>query len=385
METLLKEDINLGASNIHVSEYQKADHRWGKAGRPLPELLKEIVRQEQNKQDFISPSNRMNYYENKLGTPKGAFPVRNMFHSQVASHLHDNYSMSKKNYDHLLEHEPELHAHTVNYFWRNRPNDEARLVRVLDGKARAYMSDRYAIFDNFELTQGVLEPIMNMKDVTMSVASAQVTERKLYLKFVSDIEGRVGKDVIYAGLEIGNSEVGASTVYWKMLFARVGCFNISSTALAYGKKHFGGRRSASDTRIEAAYSEDTRKLDTEVVKRKLIEGIQWAISPEVFNQELDKYRDAQGISIENTTVARLPKIVEVASKYHGLNIRETDNVMDLFFKEHDYTQYGLCQAITAASKDADYDRASEMEGIGHKVIEMKRSDWTGIYQEAAKN
>ena len=35
--------ISMGVSNIHQSQYQNTDHRWGKKGVPIQQLLEEIV------------------------------------------------------------------------------------------------------------------------------------------------------------------------------------------------------------------------------------------------------------------------------------------------------------------------------------------------------
>ena len=45
----------------------------------------------------------------------------------------------------------------------------------------------------------------------------------------------------------------------------------------------------------------------------------------------------------------------------------------------DLTQYGMHAAVTRASQDSqDYDRASDMETVGGKIIELPASDWKVI-------
>lgn len=373
--------ISMGVSNIHRSEYQNTDHRWGKKGVPIRQLLEEIVRQEKVKVDRTVPSRDLRVDINGLLRVNADTRVNmsDRFRGHLASYL----EIPKQYVDKLAAKDVELMAINFNRLLAARDSSEARLVRMLDGKARALMSDTYAVFDHCQLTRGVLQPLM---DRGLSVASAQITETKLYLKFISDIEGRVGDDVIYAGLEIGNSEVGASTVYWKLLFARVACFNVSSTALAFSRRHSGNRKTKAERSLDAVYSEETKMLDTVLTQRKLLEGVNHALNPITFERELDKYRLAQGIQIEGKASEQESVVGEVLTNYLAMSGEEHKSIHDLFFDSSntDRSVYGLCQSITEASKFVEsYDRASELEGLGHKVIEMTKSDWNGVYKAAA--
>jgi hypothetical protein len=52
--------------------------------------------------------------------------------------------------------------------------------------------------------------------------------------------------------------------------------------------------------------------------------------------------------------------------------------------QQELTKYGLMQAVTRASQDADdYDRASELEQLGGQIIELAPSQWRIIAEARA--
>ena len=53
-------------------------------------------------------------------------------------------------------------------------------------------------------------------------------------------------------------------------------------------------------------------------------------------------------------------------------------------KIRDLSKWGMANSITRYSQDADvsYDRATELEAIGGKVLDLKPSQWKSV-QEAA--
>ena len=63
------------------------------------------------------------------------------------------------------------------------------MVRTLDNKARAFLSDRYRPLDNFDLATAVLPRIA---DAGCKVRSAQLTENRFYIQATTD---RIQSDV----------------------------------------------------------------------------------------------------------------------------------------------------------------------------------------------
>lgn len=189
-----------------------------KTGRNLQEVLVELNRQNQAKQDFISPAQGMRLREdgqtfeiNHLTTSQQeVFGTTSLFHRQVASAL----GIPAKYYDLMQAQKPELLAENVNSWFADKPS--SYMVRSMDygaGQvARALLSERYRRIDNMEIATSVL-PLFAGND-QYEVMSCEVTENRLYLKVVNhrlEMEVRKG-DIVQAGVMISNSEVGLGAV-----------------------------------------------------------------------------------------------------------------------------------------------------------------------------
>ncbi len=105
-----------------------------KTGRNLQEVLVELNRQSQAKQDFISPAQGMRLREdgqtfeiNHLTTnQQEVFGTTSLFHRQVASAL----GIPAKYYDLMQKEKPELLAENVNSWFADKPS--SYMVRSMD-------------------------------------------------------------------------------------------------------------------------------------------------------------------------------------------------------------------------------------------------------------
>ncbi len=386
-------NIEIGPGSIHESQFANNTHRWGKTGMPLGDLLVEVRRRSESKKDYLVRTKDAVTYANigqdgKIvlqGLEYDAFEVTDHTHQQIAT-LH---GIPKQFYDSLKDNHPVQHEHLVQGLFGRLPSDHSRLIRVLDGKCRAILSNSYSKYDNYDVCENILQPLMNTNQWDMKLASANVSDSRLHLKFVTDLEGNVGDDIIYAGIQITNSEIGLGSVRASLLFARIACFNISSTAMSYGKMHKGRKQLAGE---EIVYSQETQALDNTAVMAKLKEEIEHMLDPEVFDRELNKYREASLIKITakdspyaGSNNASTPAVIEQVNKHLGIKKEESVDVLTNFFEDSsNYTVYGLSNAITTTSKTCDYDRATELEKLGHKVVELKPKEWQEIYALAAK-
>jgi hypothetical protein len=75
--------------------------------------------------------------------------------------------------------------------------------------------------------------------------------------------------------------------------------------------------------------------------------------------------------------------IEEVKRIFTLSDDETDNVLTQLIKQGDMSRYGLLNAMTAASQSIeDYDRATEFERFGGKVMELSNVEWKEIAQAA---
>src|SRR5690349_20371387 len=128
-----------------------------KSGKTLVELAQEIQRQSRNKADYVTPTQSLSITFDQAPAIEiadvGHYGLTPVAHRQISGNL----AIPADFYDRLLAgavelrdpYEPgrSLYESTVNSLLQARAADERRLVRTLDGNARAFLSDRYRPLD----------------------------------------------------------------------------------------------------------------------------------------------------------------------------------------------------------------------------------------------
>ena len=181
-----------------------------KTGRTLQELGLELQRQRSVRQDYVADSRSLSFRtedgDSKLGMSMGEklleFGVNPLAHQQISTRL----GIPLKYYQRMQKEAPALLDANVNN-WLQQTRDR-RMLRIMDGNVRAFLSDRYRRLDNLELCAAVLPIIKDMKGAV--IESCEITDAHLYLKVINrrmKAEVTVG-DAVQAGFVISNSEVG---------------------------------------------------------------------------------------------------------------------------------------------------------------------------------
>ncbi len=120
-----------------------------KQGKTLQELGRELQRQRLNRQDFLADTRALemesDFYGSTLhlsldGKTYG-FGIGELAHQQIASRLNIPFRYYQK----MQSEAPELLDRNVNTWFGKNP--ERRMIRVLDGKVRAFLSDRDCVSD----------------------------------------------------------------------------------------------------------------------------------------------------------------------------------------------------------------------------------------------
>jgi hypothetical protein len=182
-----------------------------KTGKTLTEMAMELERQSKCKQDIVADTRTIEMTpEGDLAIQNGSrleFGITNHAHSQIAARL----KIPKTYYDRMQTEAPALLAANVNQWFQTNP--ERRMVRTLDGNARAFLSDRYRRLDNYELAEAVLPVLAGMGD-GLKIVSSEMTGSRMYIKVINqrlELEVEQG-DVVQAGICISNSEVGLGSL-----------------------------------------------------------------------------------------------------------------------------------------------------------------------------
>lgn len=343
-----------------------------KQGRTLEELGKELLRQRDARKDLIANTSQLEMHSESqfstLSIPINGkaeeYEVGYIAQRQIASRLQIPFAY----YERMRKEIPELLDRNVNDWFKHSP--EQRMIRILDGNVRAFLSNRYRRLDNLELCAAVIPVIREMPGAV--IESCEVTDSNLYLKVVNrklKAEVDVG-DVVEAGFVISNSEVGLGSLKVEPLIYRLVCRNgLICKDHAQKRYHVGRQVEGGDDAYEL-YSDETLKQDDKAFFMKVQDTVRCAVDEAKFNLVVSRMRDAKKIPLEHDPV----KSVEVLADRFSLTQNERGDVLRQLFMGGDLTRYGLLNAVTAASKLADYDRATELERIGGEILALPVQD-----------
>lgn len=368
-----------------------------KKGKSLQQLAIEIERQAESKRDFAAPVSQIEMVPTAAGivlalgerpivssdvlmlNKRQDFGVNKIAHSQVGEYV----GIPKAYYDRMLTDDPALLAANVNT-WLPRMKDTTgkRLVRTLDGQVRAFLSDRFRPLDNFDLANAVL-PVL--QDKKLKIVSCEITERKLYIKafnaeIAREIE-RVGhdhiamRDVCSPVICISNSEVGFGSLSITAGIFTEGCTNLAFFSDSSMKKYHVGKGVGDIEQIQAVLSDKTKRATDAAI---------WMQVRDIVNSAFDEQRFAGLVeTVQATTDQKIGgdvvKVVELVSESFGFTKTEGKSVLTHLIEGGDLSRYGMFNAITRTAEDlADYDRATEFERAGGKVIELPRNQWEKI-------
>ena len=333
-----------------------------KTAKSIIELAQEIQRQALSKRDFLVPTNVTEVFANgkqQITFNGNLYDLSDHALGQIAERVR----IPKRYLDIMRLENPELLAHNINDWFQKKP--EIRMIRTLDGKARAFLSNRYRPLDHLALVEAVF-PALQAADA--KIVSCDITERKMYIKAVIPhicelIPGasHMGDDHINPSIMISNSEIGLGGLTVLPGLHDPICTNLCFfTSDKYTKFHLG------------------RKVQS--VFAQLKDTIEASLGGEVFKQIVNRVRNARGQVIEEKQVQ---KVIEVTSKKFSLNEDEKGSVLAYLIERGDLSQWGISSAITRASEDvADYDRASELESLGSKIIEFPQNEWRQLVSAA---
>ena len=153
-----------------------------KSGISLVDMAKEIQRQADLKADYMldTRSLRLEPFDSKLylnaydqsGVPAlEPLEVNSIAHRQIGTHL----KIPAAYYDKMLEEYPQLLAQNVNAWFQREPS--VRMIRTIEGTARAFLSNRYRRIDNLDIASIVLPVLQDMEG--MHFESCQLTESRM--------------------------------------------------------------------------------------------------------------------------------------------------------------------------------------------------------------
>jgi len=389
-----------------------------KRGMTIEELLAEVQRQSNAKKDYVASTQNDVRMVPMAGFPNDVAvvlqkgqdsevdrglsqnvaeylntPVEPLERLEVTEHAHRQIAgrlqIPWKFYARMLDDHTDIMLDAVNKLFEREPG--TRLLRTMDNKLRAFLSDRYKRMDNDKLLEATLPEIVK-GDLETTLLSSQVTDRNLYLKVLftgEEMQQEIGKtrdgtpDIVKPGFSMKNSEIGAGSeeisAFFYRSFCHNGCVFGKTDAFSFRRVHLGG------TLIEGAnfevMSDKSKKLEDETILSQVTDVMHAIASPEFVNQMGDKLRSLkEGTTIENPVPA-----IEVLSKEVGLSQPESDQVLQNLIEDRDYSRWGVVNAVTKVANEdvVSYDRASDLEVLGSRLIDITNANWQRLVQAEA--
>ena len=353
-----------------------------KTAKTIQQLANEIARQNKVKKDYTAPTNLIRLLPNgslALGNQPDQksearfFNVNKNCHAQIAARL----KIPKQYYDRMLVDSPDLLSGNVNHWFSNQP--EHRMIRTLDGTARAFLSDRYRPLDNYDLLNAAL-PIISANKC--EIKSCEVTESRMYLKVLFPkmrAEVKQG-DVIQAGLCLSNSEIGAGSLKSEILLYRLVCDNGMIGSNSMKRYHVGKSQGTDFESISEVLTDRTKELSDVAFWAQVKDVIRASFNEAHFLNEMDKLRAAAGEKLQTTEI---PKVIEIVKSSFNLNDKQGEDIMVHLCEGGDFTKYGLANAVTRTATDQEsYDDATALERLGGQIIELPAKDWNQIAKAA---
>ena len=352
-------------------------------GMSLIELAQEIERVEAAKEDYVVPTSKMEMADSgQLTMAEGEdkdklLGINNLAHEQIAERL----KIPAPYYKRMLADEPALLAKNVNTWLHKKP--ERRLVRVLDGRVRAFLSDRFSPRENYSIAMEVLPVLKNTGGLEIQAAS--ITERRMYVKVTSkDLvapitvtrNGQQVGDVLYGGINVSNSEVGVGAADISLFIVVLSCTNGMTREHSLREIHVGRRLEGEAEQI-SFYSRETIEADQIAFRMKVRDSLKHAFNKELFLEEVTRYQEVAG---RHFIASKVPDIVErVTKRFTNLGKNDGKSLMDALYGVGDFSQWGLSQAITSLANGVeDFDRINELERLGGQIIDLKPDEFSTL-------
>jgi len=362
-----------------------------KSGKSLMDLAAEIQRQSAVKKDYVADTRNLEMIadaspdrptaggEVKLVLRNGdstVLEVGALAHRQIGERI----GVPAKYYDRMLTEDPELLAYNVNRWFQRSP--EKRMVRTLDGAARAFLSNRYQRIDNVQVADVVLPVLSEIPGI--EIMSCDVTERRLYLKVVThairgEIASRRVGDFVEAGIMISNSEVGLGAVSVTPFFHYLACLNGMVRNKDSLRSQHVGTAYDGDENLAHMLADDTRETVDRGILLKIRDVVKFALDRTKFDEAL-ALMQAQ---TKQEVTGDPAKAIELLASDFGFSEVERGGVLRHLIQGGDLSRYGLMNAVTRTAEDLpDYDEATRFETLGGRLLDLPAANWKRIAEAA---
>lgn len=263
------------------------------------------------------------------------------------------------------------------------------------GVARALLSNSYGVNDHLDVLTAAMQGVRDA-GVDVDVQACDLTDRRMYVRIAAPSVaalapallagyrspfrdenlnalrggdpvnfgyGPVDEPLVFAGLVISNSEVGAGAFsIAPRLIVKVCTNGMIMTADAIRAVHLGSK--LADGLI--VWSADTMSKNLAVVTAKARDAVATFLSAEYVNAAIAKLTETAG-----TPLADSERTIEHVSKKLAFSEQQTRGILDHFIRGGQVTSGGVMQAVTSfAQTVTDADAAHDLESRAVQAMEL---------------
>jgi hypothetical protein len=250
------------------------------------------------------------------------------------------------------------------------------------GVARAFLSDRYLRLDNYDVLMAVLNGIRDT-GVSVHVASCDLTERRMYVRFVSPeihvlaprllrdyrspFDGRRGSDlpVISGGFILVNSQTGFGRYRLEPFIQVEVCGNGQTVDKGVlGRTHLGAKITDDGGIIDP--SAETMKRLLALVTAQTKDAVRTYLDVDFVNRAVRDLEQAAGI-----VVAKPDETIKIVGQKLKYTEEQQADILAHFIRGADLSTGGVMQAITSYGRAvADADVAYRMESTATQALRL---------------
>lgn len=275
-----------------------------------------------------------------------------------------------------------------------RDDESTRIVRTYQdvdspGIARAFLSDRFKLFDHMNILNAALPPLAEHGN-DYQVERAVVTDKKLYLNLRSrsiqadreDDDGRAVGDVMALGMFLRNSETGTGSVALGNMTWTLACLNGMEKR---NEKRFAHLTSSQgDGETWAAMTDEAKEADNKALELKIRDLAAAYSSRDAFDKIVEDMKAAARDHIAEGTEPQAA--VQQLSQVLKLSKVETGAVMSGLFATLQQPGYvgqpvsraTMVNAVTAAAHKAAADDVTTWAQRGDAVLNLARNQWESV-------
>ena len=356
----------------------------------LSELAAELERQQAAKVDYVADTRRMHFttgFEDDQ-RPRSMIDLIGEGSSEATSdllvlpHAHrqiaDHTGIPWKFYERLRVERglASLLDENVNRLFHHEP--KPRMIRTLDGQARAFPSDGYRRLDNHDLAETIIPILGEIPEVRFE--SCALTDSRMYIKALTPrVTGtvKVGEEVC-AGVFISNSEIGAGSLRVEPFVYTLACTNGMVIPKGLGgealRRIHVGRRVEADEGFRV-FRNETLMADDRAFFMAVGDVVRAAVDEVRFRDLVEAMQRAA----DSETVRDAPAAIETLATRERLSDREAGGILTHLAAGGDLSRWGVLSAVTRQAEDVEsYDRATELEELGGKILAYSDRDWRTI-------